>query len=69
MKNWIIRILGIDNLEDRLSKLEEEHRKLEEGVMHDDYPKCIPPDDCAFSLCKHGRLTMSGKIVKRIKKI
>lgn len=63
MRKFILRFLGMDYLEERLFRLEEKFNKLEEGVMHDDYPKCIPPEfEIGMSICKHGRTIIKGKL-------
>ena len=60
MKNYLIKLLGLDIIIERLNEIEKKYRKLEEGIMHDDYPKCIPPKCASFTICKHGRTTITG---------
>lgn len=47
-------------LQQQIDILNDKFLKLEEGVMHDDYPKCIPKKGAGFCLCKHGRLTIGN---------
>ena len=65
MKAWIMgKIeywLGVDILWGRLSDLEDKYRALEEGIMHDDFPKCSCPENSGFYVCKHGRCEFKSK--------
>ena len=55
----------INELNERLNGLSSLVHRLEEGIMHDDYPKCFTPDNCGFYLCKHGRVTMKSLKLKK----
>lgn len=50
----------INELNTKLNELSSLVNRIEAGIMHDDYPKCLAPEDCGFSLCKHGRLTIGS---------
>jgi len=54
----------INELNTRLNELTNLVHKLEEGIMHDDYPKCKAPENCGFYICQHGRLTAVSVKVK-----
>ena len=62
MIKWILDKLNLTYANEQISDLQDRFSKLEEGVMHDDYPKCLTPKNCGFHLCKHGRLTMNSAL-------
>lgn len=64
MKNKILKWLGIADIQSEISKINDKFYKLEEGIMHDDYPKCKAPQDSAFYICKHGRITAIERKLK-----
>lgn len=55
----------VNQIWSRMSEIQYKLYALEQGVMHDDYPKCLVPKNSGFNICKHGRMITNSITIKQ----